>query len=66
MPKSITRCVMDGLVFLVMLPFWLVFCLLMLLIFPFYFLALIWSRVELWAYYDNDKVRRDKDRWRYS
>jgi len=25
-----------------------------------------WDRLELWAYYNGDAAKRDKDRWRYS
>ena len=25
-----------------------------------------WYRLELWAFYDNDEDKRDKDYWRYS
>jgi hypothetical protein len=66
MLKAITRGAMQVAAFILMLPFWIIFMLLMILVYPIYAVMALWDRLELWAYYDGDEAKRDKDRWRYS
>jgi len=57
--KAIMRGLMNTAVFLLVLPFLIIAA-------PIVAVLWVWDRLELWAFYDNDKAKREKDRWRYS
>ena len=59
MLKAITRGAVNAAMFLFLLPFVIMAAMIWLPL-------AAWDRLELWAFYDNDVLEREKDRWRHS